>query len=202
MIAKLACLLIACASAAPIPQAAWQYQKPILRANWTYHGTDQYVAATAAQIHQESLWRARAQSPVGAEGLTQFMPATARGESRRCGLGLPAPFDPDWAIQAQSCYMAYLVRRNPEFRPGCQRYAAALSGYNGGQGNVNRQRRKWAAYTHHDARHGASWFNGVENYRVRSKAAHRENRGYPRRILLELTPRYVGAAYGGADLCH
>ena len=199
MLGSLLAILIS--FSASIPSEAWQYQKQIIRANWTYHGTDQYVSATAAQIQQESMWKPTAESWAGAQGLTQFMPATARGESKRCGLGIPAPFDPSWAIQAQSCYMAYLVRRNPEFRPGCQRYAAALSGYNGGQGNVNRQRRKWALYTHHSAHTDAIWFGGVENYRIRSQAAHRENRNYPRRILLKLTPEYVDAAYGGLDLC-
>lgn len=198
------CLIIACAPtpAAPeIPGESWAYQKQIIRANWTYHGTDGPVAATAAQIHQESYWRPKAESWAGAQGLTQFMPATARGESRRCGLGRASPFDPAWAIQAQSCFMAYLVRRNPEFVPGCERFAAALSGYNGGQGNVNRQRRLWASQTGHEPNSGVVWFGGVERYRVRGEAAHKENREYPERILLELTPIYVSAGYGGQDLC-
>ncbi|WP_110603200.1 transglycosylase SLT domain-containing protein [Salinicola lusitanus] len=34
------------------------------------------LAMFVAQVHQESRWRADAQSPAGAEGIVQFMPAT------------------------------------------------------------------------------------------------------------------------------
>lgn len=188
-------------SARAIPQAAWDYQRQIVRAGWVYHDTDNLASTMAAQIHQESYWDPSAQSWVGATGLTQFMPATARDESRRCGLGLASPLDPAWAIQAQHCYMARLIKRNYEFATGCERIAAGLSGYNGGQGNVNRQRRKWAAAEAKPAGIDVDWFGGVENYRVRGRSAHTENRGYPRRILLTLTPQYVAAGYGGIDVC-
>lgn len=200
------CLIVACVTyqavpAVEVPSQAWQYKHQITRAVWTHHGTGRYLSATAAQIHQESYWRPRAESWAGAQGLTQFMPATARGTSDRCGLGVASPFDPAWAIQAQSCYMAYLYGRMYEFVDGCERFAAALSSYNGGAGNANRQRRVWAAETGHNPDSGVVWFDGVENYRVRSESAHEENRGYPRRILLLLTPNYVQAGYGGSDLC-
>lgn len=188
-------------NAMAIPAKAYQYQRQIIRAVWTYHGSDKLVSTMAAQIHQESYWDESARSWVGASGLTQFMPATAKGESKRCGLGIASPLNPSWAIQAQNCYMAYLIKRNYEFKHGCERTAAGLSGYNGGQGNVNKQRRKWARETRSNANSNVSWFDGVEHYRVRGKSTHEENQGYPQRILFDLTPRYVAANYGGIDLC-
>ena len=60
------------------PQAAARYKLTLLREAHSQWGLDAPVAAFAAQVHQESGWRADAVSRVGARGLAQFMPATAR----------------------------------------------------------------------------------------------------------------------------
>jgi soluble lytic murein transglycosylase-like protein len=59
----------------------------------------------AAQIFAESGFNPFAVSPAGAQGLAQFMPATARG------VGLDDPFDPPAAIDAQAHLMRDLLRR-------------------------------------------------------------------------------------------
>ena len=65
------------------------------------------VSATllAAQLFAESGFNPFAVSPAGAQGIAQFMPATARG------IGLRDPFDPHAAIDAQARLMRDLLRR-------------------------------------------------------------------------------------------
>ncbi|WP_163769991.1 transglycosylase SLT domain-containing protein, partial [Proteus mirabilis] len=59
------------------------------------------VADFAAQLHQESGWRPDAISPAGAQGLAQFMPATADWISQLIPmLSSREPFNPAWAIRA------------------------------------------------------------------------------------------------------
>jgi soluble lytic murein transglycosylase-like protein len=71
----------------------------------------------------ESGFNPRAVSPAGAQGIAQFMPATARS------YGLRDPFDPVAAIDAQSHLMSDLLRR---FRS----IPLALAAYNAGPGAV------------------------------------------------------------------
>ncbi|MGZ8648072.1 MAG: transglycosylase SLT domain-containing protein [Solirubrobacteraceae bacterium] len=83
------------------------------------------VSATllAAQLYAESNFNPFAVSPAGAQGIAQFMPATARA------FGLSNPFDAEQAIDAQARLMRDLLRR----------FAAvplALAAYNAGPGAV------------------------------------------------------------------
>ena len=93
-----------------------------------------------AQAICESGLNPRAVSPVGAEGLAQFMPATWASVVRQV-LGLapatptPAwahPFDPELAIRAQALYMETLLKQLGG------EWDAALAAYNWGLGNVRR----------------------------------------------------------------
>lgn len=92
------------------------------------YGIDERIAL--AQIKQESGFNPNARSPVGAQGLAQFMPGTAKR------FGLANPFDPAQAMDAWGKYMTYLLK----FFGG--RYDLALAGYNWGE---NRQVLKAAA---------------------------------------------------------
>ena len=65
------------ARAAQPPQAALQYRDDVIRNARLEWGLSAPVADFAAQLHQESGWRPDAVSPAGAQGLAQFMPATA-----------------------------------------------------------------------------------------------------------------------------
>lgn len=87
----------------------------------------------AAQIQQESGWDPNAVSPVGAEGLTQFMQATW-GE-----FGEGDPFDPQASIEAQGRYMADLRDQVAELADGDEQKLTelTLAAYNAGPGAVN-----------------------------------------------------------------
>ncbi len=79
----------------------------------------------AALLQAESGWNPRAVSPVGAQGIAQFMPATARG------MGLADPFDPRQAIPAAARLLAGHLRAFGSAQ-------LALAAYNAGSGAVRR----------------------------------------------------------------
>ncbi len=61
-------------------------------------------ALLAAQLYEESHFNPFARSPAGAQGIAQFMPATA------AAYGLSDPFDAERAIDAQAHLMRDLLR--------------------------------------------------------------------------------------------
>jgi hypothetical protein len=73
----------------------------------------------ARLLWQESSFRAGATSPVGAQGIAQFMPRTAAER------GLLDPFDPEQAIPASAAFLAELSRRFGNL-------GLAAAAYNGG----------------------------------------------------------------------
>jgi soluble lytic murein transglycosylase-like protein len=79
----------------------------------------------AALLRSESGFRRDAVSPVGAQGIAQFMPATA------AGVGLADPFDPDEAVPAAARLLAGHLRRFGAV-------PLALAAYNAGPGAVER----------------------------------------------------------------
>ncbi len=83
------------------------------------------AALLAAQLYAESNFNPFAQSPAGAQGIAQFMPATARA------MGLRNPFDPAAAIDAQAHLMHDLLRQFGSV-------PLALAAYNAGPGAVQR----------------------------------------------------------------
>ena len=97
-----------------------QFRQPILRAA-AHWGVS--AALLAGQLMAESGFDPNAGSPAGAEGIAQFMPATA------AAYGLTDPFDPVAAIDAEAHLMADLIRRfgSPEL---------ALAAYNAGPAPV------------------------------------------------------------------
>jgi soluble lytic murein transglycosylase-like protein len=176
-----------------VPAAAEQYRRDLLRAAQGVWGMDAPVSLLAAQLHAESGWRPDAVSPVGALGLAQFMRATAADVARRYGGGPPNPLDPRWAMTAQSRYLRELHEAISGAANASERMAFALAGYNGGARWV--QRRRALSATPGRCLGAACDVNpGV------SEASQRENRAYPRRILLELMPRYYAAGWGGPAL--
>jgi len=81
------------------------------------------AALLAAQAYEESGLNPFARSPVGARGIAQFMPGTARA------YGLADPFDPTQAIDAQARLMRDLLRRFASV-------PLALAAYNAGSAGV------------------------------------------------------------------
>lgn len=188
-------LLPLLAMAADVPQAAKHYQRDLTRQARAVWGMDAPVAAFAAQIHQESRWRTDARSPVGAQGIAQFMPATATWISGAYRWGEAQPYNPGWALRALVTYDRHLWER-VQASDACSRMAMALSAYNGGLGWVYRDQKL-------AAQHGADrarWFGQVERFNAgRSAANFAENRGYPRVILTRWQPIYAG--WGGGVQC-
>lgn len=79
-----------------------------------------------AVMHTESGFNVNARSPVGAQGLMQLMPATARR------FNVSNAYDPQQNIMAGAKYLAWLLKR---FN-GDQ--SLAIAGYNAGEGNVSK----------------------------------------------------------------
>ena len=85
-------------------------------------------ALVAAVIEQESRFKPRAKSHVGAKGLMQLMPRTGRW------MGARDLYNPEQNVDAGVKYIAYLNKR---FKGDTKKIVAA---YNGGEGNVMRYR--------------------------------------------------------------
>lgn len=111
------------AAAASVP--AWvpvRYRAAVVSAA-TANGLS--PALLAALLRSESGFDPRAVSPAGAQGIAQFMPATA------AGMGLRDPFDPAAAIPAAARLLAGHVR-------ALGSVPLALAAYNAGPGAVQR----------------------------------------------------------------
>ena len=93
-------------AAAQVPPAAAACRAELTRAAHAQWGLGAPGAAFAAQVHQESAWRADAVSRVGAQGMAQFMPATARWwcEVNRLTVADCQPSNPRWALRARVGY--------------------------------------------------------------------------------------------------
>lgn len=201
LLALLLWLALPVAAQVRVPPVAATYRLAIEREAARNFGLDAPVARLAAQVHQESGWRADAASAY-AHGLTQFTPATAKWLPTVCpAVGAPDPWDPQWALRAQACYMAWLHARVTPYRYAgtmtpCTRWNFALRAYNGGEGWLNRER-----LAAQQAGSDANNWQAVEQYRVRAPWAHKENVGYPRRILLTLEPAYLAAGWPGVAVC-
>ena len=179
--------------AAPaIPRPAQQHRALLIREARATWGMDAPIATFAAQIHQESGWNERAVSPVGAQGLAQFMPSTARWLPRVAPeTGEPLPFSPSWAIRAMITYDHWLWRKISA-ATDCDRMAMTLSAYNGGLGWINKD-KSLAAGIGLDPQ---IWTHVAMVNSGRSAANFRENRGYPTRILGPMTDLYRAAGWG------
>ena len=176
-----------------IPRAAEAHRATLVRAAHATWGLDAPVSVFAAQVHTESWWRNDTVSHVGAQGLAQFMPSTAKWlPSVAPETGRPAPFNPGWSLRALCVYDKWLWDRVAG-RNDFERMAFTLSAYNGGLGWVQRDKRKARAQGLDDR----VWFHAVETVNAgRSRAAFAENRQYPRRILKERQHAYIRAGWG------
>ncbi len=107
------------------------------------------------------------------------------------------PTDPVWALPAMVRYMGWLKKKVAYAATECDWWAFALSAYNGGLGWVIKDRKLAEKQGYNP---GKWWYN-VENTSSRAKWAFKENRGYPKRILLELNKKYVAGGFPGEILC-
>lgn len=187
-------LLVTGAAYAQIPRDAAKYKRDLIRNARLVWGMSAPTATFAAQIHQESSWNPDAVSPVGASGMAQFMPATSTWIAGLYpSLKDNDPRNPQWAMRAMATYDKHLYDRVTATDP-CHQWAKTLSAYNGGLQHVYNDELL-------AAKQGLDWqlwWGSVESIKTarRSESNWAENRGYPKRILLTLAPRYVQAGWG------
>lgn len=181
-----------------IPDQALRHRALLVREARAVWGMDAPVATFAAQVHQESRWDERAVSPAGAQGLAQFMPATARWLPQVAPeTGEPMPYNPAWSIRAMCSYDRWLWRRITA-ATDCDRWAMVLSAYNGGLGWLQRDQ----AQTRLAGMNPGLWTHVALHNSGRSGANFRENRTYPTVILHRWTNLYREAGWGtgGCDV--
>tara|TARA_R110000744_G_scaffold147612_7_gene260593 strand:+ start:5866 stop:6384 length:519 start_codon:yes stop_codon:yes gene_type:complete len=89
-----------------------------------------------AQCYQESRLNPTAVSPVGAYGLCQFMPNTAK-EMKRKYPKLVNFWLPETSINAAARYMWQMNNFWSSPRPTVDRYMLAMASYNAGAGNIH-----------------------------------------------------------------
>lgn len=173
-------------AAEALPANAVKYRTILTREAHAVWGLDAPVPVFAAQIQQESAWQTDALSHVGAQGMAQFMPATAKWwcEINKLSLLDCQPNNPQWAMRALVGYDKWLYGRvwgNSEY----DRLYAALRGYNGGLGHWMRE----AAIAQSRNRLLIDAACG----KARRHISHcKENLSYPKRILNVYQPRYFG----------
>lgn len=179
-----------------IPESSAIYRAKVERAAAEYFGLEAPAARIAAQLHAESLWRPNVSSRY-ADGLAQFTPSTAAWLPSVCPeLGAFDPWDAGQAIRGAACYDAWLFRR-VRGATECDRWAFALSAYNGGLGWVQRDKDRASATGADPLR----WFGHVDAHSSRAAWAIHENRDYVDRILLRLEPLYISAGWPGVVVC-
>ncbi|MCH7291668.1 lytic transglycosylase domain-containing protein [Acinetobacter genomosp. 15BJ] len=97
---------------------------PLIRQAAQQHGISEGLIK--AVMHTESGFNINARSPVGAQGLMQLMPATARR------FNVNNAYDPQQNIFAGAKYLSWLLKR---FNGNTQ---LAIAAYNAGEGNVDK----------------------------------------------------------------
>lgn len=176
------------------PREADRYRFYLTRQARLVWGLDAPVATMAAQVHQESGWRKDAVSPVGASGLAQFMPATAKwicGKHAYPELPLDCnTMNPAWALRAMALYDKHLYDRLAWAGAECTRWWFSLRSYNGGEVHLVKEARLAADPT---TREGVDAQCG----RASRNAKHcAENLSYPRKIIKRHQPKYLSWGRG------
>jgi soluble lytic murein transglycosylase-like protein len=174
-----------------IPAAAKQYRHELVREAQFVFGLRAPVPMFAAQIEQESSWRAGVTAWDNGRGLAQFMDPTAKFISDTYPeLGQPDPYNPRWAIRAMVRLNYYNFQRVKGLDP-CHQWAAALKAYNAGLGWVLRAQQKSSEPT--------KWWDVTEHINAgQSQQNFEYSRLYPRKILYNRQAKY---AQWGAQTC-
>ena len=125
------------------------------------------------QAFAESSFNPKAESPAGAQGLTQFTPTTVK-ELQRLGFINEDfdIFDPKQAVEAQRAYMTY-IQNKPYIAKGSEevQLAKALYAYNRGPSGALRNLTKLKGQ--YDIYNSLDWLEGINE----------ESRGYIQKVL-------------------
>lgn len=185
-----------------VPLPARPYQRTMIRESRAVWGITAPTALFGAQIQTESAWRPGAHS-IYAAGLSQFIPSTADMMERKYPeLGNDGPLNPQWAIRAlvrydHDIYRGRFVNAVPPASE-CDKWGFVLSGYNGGEGWISRDRAQCEQRAGCDP---SRWYGHVERYTTRSASNAQQNREYMKRIELQYQPLYRSWAPSGFIMC-
>ncbi len=144
------------------------------RSAFPVHGSSAPSGKMWSLVHgitrQESSFDRAAMSRVGARGMMQLMPGTAREESSKVGVGYDLgrlTSDPSYNVMLGSSYFRRMVGQ------WNGNYVLAVASYNAGAGNV----RKWVA------RYGDPRSQGVDTLRWIEQIPFAETKGYVQRVM-------------------
>lgn len=133
-------MLVGCAPAMAGTVMPDKYDGRIHRAVDTYWPDYPRFTSAKAQLFAESRLDPSAISPVGAQGIAQFMPATWHEVTQQLRLGSVSPVH-DVAIDAYAYYMAKLRAVWRAGREPADRQPLAQASYNAGAGNIIKAQR-------------------------------------------------------------
>lgn len=172
-----------------IPPNAVKHRLELTRIAHAEWGLNAPVPLFASQIHQESTWNPSAVSKVGAQGMAQFMPATAKWLCETSGTSVNQcqPQNPTWAMRAMVQYDKWLYARVWGLNE-YDRMWATLRAYNGGLGWWQRE----ALLTVAKRQATREEIDAMCGKHKRHQLHCKENLNYPRRIMNIYQPRYSG----------
>ncbi|WP_275447107.1 lytic transglycosylase domain-containing protein, partial [Pseudoalteromonas sp. Of7M-16] len=134
-------LVLGCLVFAILPEECWasgsRYDSKI-KAAWRRYLPDYHWGLGWAQLWQESRLKPDARSPVGAEGIGQFMPGTWADMQRLKVVPAGTSVrNAAYNIQAAGAYMGMqLAGWQSQGRTSGSRYDLAAAGYNAGRGHL------------------------------------------------------------------
>jgi hypothetical protein len=168
-----------------------KYGKLVARLDTAVNGFNAPVPMHLAQGRQESSCDPTITAWDKGRGFAQMMDATSAQVSKICPeIGPPQPYSVVWSVNAMICYDNWLFRR-VKGSDDCEKWGAALTGYNGGLGYVIQSQSASSA--------PAVWFGVTEAIHSRQSAKNfAYARSYPRKILFQHQPKY---AQWGKTVC-
>ena len=123
----------------PRSSLASQYDRMIERSANTFMPSVDW-RLWKAQVKAESAFNPLAKSPVGAQGLSQIMPATFAEIAKKSGIA-GSPFDPEVNLMAGAWYMARMRNTFKAPRPEHEKHNLAMASYNAGAGHIIKAQR-------------------------------------------------------------
>ncbi len=144
-------------------------------------------ALVHAIVHRESMFDTSAQSPAGASGLMQLMPATAKHISKKLGKAYhpdKLTGNPEYNVELGSAYLESLIDAYDGY------YPLAIAAYNAGPSNVRQWLKEFG-----DPRDGkidiVDWVELVPIYETRNYVQRVMESYYMYRLRLSEPPRTI-----------